>query len=115
MSPPSPEPSAIAGALPPALEGAAEAFGHHLRAERALSPNTVEAYVHDVRRYLTHLAGLGRADADHAARGDVEAYLILLTTQGLDARSSARALSAVRGFYRHRLERREDVVDPTEE
>jgi integrase/recombinase XerD len=110
-----PAPLARHDLLPSALEGAAEAFGHHLRAERALSPNTVEAYVRDLRRYLSGLARDGLRDADDAKRTDVERFLLTLAEEGLDARSAARALSSVRGFYRHRQERREDANDPTEE
>jgi integrase/recombinase XerD len=100
--------------LPPALEGAAEAFAHHLRAERALSPHTVEAYGRDLRRYLAVLGSRDVLDADKARREHVEAFLTGLTGQGIDARSAARALSAIRSFYRHRGERRDDAVDPTE-
>ena len=114
MSAASPEGEAGPPALPPALEGAAEAFGHHLRAERALSPNTVEGYARDVRRYLAILASAGAPDADAARREHVEQFLVKLAADGLDARSSARALSAVRSFYKHRAERREDAPDPTE-
>lgn len=101
--------------LPAILDGALEAFGQHLRAERALSPHTVEAYARDVRRFLSVLDQRGVADADHARRVDVEAWLAELHAGGVGTRSAARALSSLRAFYRHRVERREDSPDPTEE
>jgi integrase/recombinase XerD len=101
--------------LTPALEGAAEAFTQHIRAERTLSPHTVEGYARDVRRYLELLMNAGVADADGARREHVEGFLATLADRGLDPRSSARALSAIRTFHRHRMERREDAPDPTAE
>lgn len=110
MSPESPE-----APLPPALDGALEAFVRHLRAERTLSVHTVEAYARDVRRFLALLAARAIQDADHAVRAHVEEHLSQLARDGVGARSSARALSSVRAFYRHRAERRDDAPDPTEE
>jgi integrase/recombinase XerD len=107
--------SASPETLPEALEGALEAFVHHLRAERALSVHTVEAYGRDVRRYLRGLAQVGVQDADEARREHVERMLVTLAAEAIGARSSARALSSVRAFYRHRSERREGAPDPTEE
>lgn len=101
--------------LPPALDGALEAFVHHLRAERALSVHTVEAYARDVQRYLHTLADANVSDPDQAKRNHVETFLGTLTSEQLSARSSARALSSVRAFYRHRGERRDGAPDPTEE
>lgn len=101
--------------LPAALDGALEAFHHHLRAERTLSRNTVEAYGRDVRRYFEVLASRGVSQAQLAQRDDVEAFLISLHESGGGARSAARALSSVRAFYRHRRERNDAEPDPTEE
>ncbi|MFM2152168.1 MAG: hypothetical protein RL199_603 [Pseudomonadota bacterium] len=101
--------------LPPALDGALEAFVHHLRAERAMSVHTVEAYARDVRRYLALLDGKGVADPDAASGADVEAFVASLTKDGIAPRSAARMLSSVRAFHRHRTERRDDVPDPTTE
>lgn len=102
-------------ALPPGLDGALEAFVQHLRAERAMSPHTVEAYARDVRRYLAVLADAAVPDADQGSRLHVERFLERLVQEGLSARSSARMLSSVRSFYRHRAERREEAPDPTGE
>lgn len=100
--------------LPAALDGAFEAFIHHLRAERALSVHTVEAYGRDVRRYLECLAE-GSGDPDHASRADVERFLERLAAERVAPRSVARMLSSVRAFHRHRIERDEYAFDPTEE
>jgi integrase/recombinase XerD len=101
--------------LPPSLDGALEAFVHHLRAERAFSVHTVEAYARDVRRYLECLRDGGRLDPDRATRADVERFLTGLAAEGISPRSSARMLSSVRAFHRHRTERDEEAHDPTGE
>lgn len=114
MSPESRDPSRVV-VLPPALDGALEAFVHHLRAERALSIHTVEAYARDVRRFLAHCAEQGLADADSVPRSAVEDHLARLHAEGIGARSASRALSSIRAFFRHRVERRDDAPDPTAE
>lgn len=115
MSRASPEPRREPAPLPASLDGALEAFVHHLRAERALSVHTVEAYARDVRRYLETLAALGVEDPDQAERAHLERFLGELHAAGIQPRSAARALSSVRAFHRHRSERRDDVNDPTGE
>jgi integrase/recombinase XerD len=116
MSPALPEPAPPrAAVLPPALDGALEAFVHHLRAERALSVHTVEAYGRDVRRYLESLARRGTPSVEAANRADVEAFLGELHLAGVGPRSAARVLSSLRAFHRHRAERDERAADPTEE
>jgi site-specific recombinase XerD len=84
--------------LPPGLDGALEAFVQHLKAERAMSPHTVEAYARDVKRFLHSLAAAGVTDADAALRAHVETHLGELHGAGVGPRSSARALSSLRTF-----------------
>ena len=104
-------PAAEGGPLAPALD----LFLAHLRVEKGLSRNSVEAYAHDVRRYLAFLAASGRTSWDDVTRGDVQAHLGALTAAGISARSQARALSAIRGFHKLLLAERIASADPTDE
>ncbi len=104
-------PAAEGGPLAPALD----LFLAHLRVEKGLSRNSVEAYAHDVRRYLAFLASSGRTSWDDVTRGDVQAHLGALTRDGISARSQARALSAIRGFHQLLLAERIAGSDPTDE
>jgi integrase/recombinase XerD len=104
-------PAAEGGPLAPALD----LFLSHLRVEKGLSRNSVEAYAHDVRRYLAFLAASGRASWDDVTRADVQAHLGALAGDGISARSQARALSAVRGFHKLLLAERIAPADPTDE
>ncbi len=88
------------------------AFLTHLEKERDVSPHTVAAY----RRDLTDLAGflathLGVEAVDWAAidRLAMRSWLAHLARRGLSKRSSARALSAARSFFR--FMHRSDLVE----
>ncbi len=79
--------------------------------ERNLAPNTVTAYTADLARFTAFLAAQARGVAwDIAAvdRGTIRAFLGHLNRAGLERRSIARTLSAVRGFYRW-LQREEAI------
>ena len=101
------------------LGSAIDAYLDHLRVERGLSANTLEAYSRDLGKFArfaeealrrpsraTH--GLDELDA-----GDVSAFMIKLSKQGLSARSSARHLSAVRGLCRFLVRERVVKIDAT--
>ena len=92
------------------LEDAVALWREHLEVERRASPHTVRAYLDDLADFLAFLTGhLGATPtlADLAAlqASDVRAWLARRTARGLARTSTARALSAVRGFFRH-MERR---------
>ncbi|MEX2181308.1 MAG: tyrosine recombinase [Gemmatimonadaceae bacterium] len=85
---------------PDALIGA---FLTHLEKERDVSPNTVAAYARDLAGLQAFLADhLGVAAIDWATvdRLALRAWLAHLARRGLSRRSSARALSAARSFFR---------------
>lgn len=102
---------ADAGPLAPALD----LFLTQLRVEKGLSPNSVEAYAHDVSRYLASLAAAGVRDLAAVNRGHVRDHLAGLEARGISARSQARALSAIRGFHRLIAAERLAPKDPTDE
>ena len=69
------------------------------------SPKTVEAYRHDVSRYLGFMAEHRGGPMGVAALGDVtlaelRAWMAAERARGLSHRSLARALSAVRAFHK---------------
>ncbi len=72
-----------------------------LAVERGLSRNTVDAYRNDLSRLGEALTRKGGRDFLVATAADLSAHLRDLQRQGLSPRSSARALSAIRGFYDH--------------
>ncbi len=82
-----------------------------LELERGLSPRTVEAYRRDLERLCRELAAAG-LDPGAAGQQELAAHLRGLRRRGLSARSVARALAAIRGFYKHLIEAGERTDDP---
>jgi integrase/recombinase XerD len=68
----------------------------YLRVEKGLSPNTLESYERDLRRYFTFMREKSPTDV---ARADVAAFFSALAKSGLAARSRVRCLAAVRGLH----------------
>ncbi len=84
----------------------------HLEKERDVSPHTLTAYAHDLKRFTEFLAsyyGTGSWSWGEIDRLTLRSFLGYLTRAQLSKRSTARALSAVRSFYR--FLHREGVVE----
>jgi integrase/recombinase XerD len=104
---------ASAGAAP--LEPALDLFLSHVRLEKGLSANSVEAYGRDLRRYAEHLESLGVTAWSAVGRREVQAHLVSLVARGLSPRSQARALSAIRGLHALLVREKLAIVDATDE
>lgn len=84
----------------------------HLEKERDVSPHTVTAYTRDLTDLQTFLAthlGVASVPWEQVDRLALRAWLAHLGRRGLSRRSSARALSAARSFFR--FLHRNDVVE----
>jgi len=84
----------------------------HLVVERNLSPRTLESYGRDLRQFSAFVASR-RLDIEAIERGELRDYLGLRRDAGLSPRSSARALSAIRGFFRFLVATEALAADPT--
>jgi len=84
---------------------------NHLLVERGLSRNTVEAYSRDLARFFTWLAD---QDETSVTLGDLRVFMEQTRAAGLSARSLARTMSGVRGYYRYLLEEELIASDPAE-
>ena len=87
-------------------------FLDHLAKERQVSPNTVAAYARDLALLGAFLADYYGGESwswQGVDRLAMRAFLGHLQRRGLAKRSSARALSAVRTFFRYL--HREEIVD----
>ena len=85
----------------------------HLRVERALSPNTLEAYGRDLAR-LAAYAGQAKRSLLELRQSDLSDFIGSLRAEGLSARSVARAVHAVRGFFRFAVREGRLENDPME-
>jgi len=95
------------------LESAIDAYLSHLRVERGLAGNTVAAYGADLARFAAFCDRKGIEDAADVDLGVVSASLGELAHGGIGARSTARHLSALRGFFRFLVREGEMKSDPT--
>jgi integrase/recombinase XerD len=82
-----------------------DAYLDHLRVERALGRNTLEAYASDLARFARVLENVG-SSIEQADLRAVSAVLVELGASGLSARSQARFLSSLRGFYKYLVHER---------
>lgn len=103
-------PSRAALVAAPDLAAAAEGWLAHLARERQLSPKTCEAYARDLSQFLQFLARhfgepASLAGLEAMAPRDIRAFLAARRRAGVESRSLARALSALRTFFRF-LDRR---------
>ncbi|MEB2313806.1 MAG: tyrosine recombinase XerD [Sorangiineae bacterium] len=83
-----------------------------LRVERALAPNTVEAYARDLAKFAAFADERGVTTPRELDLGLVSGWLGGLAKSGLGARSAARHQSAVHGFVRFLIREGELDDDP---
>jgi integrase/recombinase XerD len=80
--------------------------------EKGLSRNTLSAYRNDLNTYAKWLQLSGK-DPLNVSEYDIMQFVAHLLQAGQSARSSARQLSCLRGFYRYQLREGRIKVDPT--
>jgi integrase/recombinase XerD len=101
-------------ARPLDLEDAKDDYLQHLKVERNLASNTLEAYGNDLLQLLEHLAEQGIRSTDQVGAPALLGFLQALTGRGLSARSQARRWVAVRGLFRWLRVEGLIEVDPTQ-
>lgn len=86
----------------------------HLRVERGLARNTLEAYARDLGELAANLAEAETEDVKRIDGPQVLDFVVGSSRRGKSARSSARQLSALRGFFRFLVRERAIPTDPTD-
>jgi integrase/recombinase XerD len=89
-----------------------EDFLHHLAVERGLAKNSVVAYGRDLAKFARYLKRKGRTTRQ-VRRGEIDEFARRLARDGLQAKSIARALNAVRMFFRYLVAEKVVGEDPT--
>lgn len=87
-------------------------FIRHLASERDLSPHTVAAYTRDLELFCEYLSQQGHEGETFFTAVDrlaMRGFLAFLKKRGLSQRSMARAMSALRTFYKYL--QREDLAE----
>jgi integrase/recombinase XerD len=79
-----------------------QGFGTYLKLEKDLSPNSIEAYRHDVRLFAQYLEDAGKAIAPDAVQlADLQGFVRTIAEIGLAASSQARMISGLRMFFHY--------------
>lgn len=86
-------------------------FKSYLVTEKALSSNSVEAYIHDVQLLRDTYPD---ADPQLISTADIENFLSILYDLGMSARSQARILSGLKAFYNYLVYEKMIPVSPLE-
>jgi integrase/recombinase XerD len=89
-------------------------FMDHLGLERGLSPNTLEAYRRDLRKYARFLEGRGVAEPGRVTREHIRDFLFAEKDRELSATTISRELVAVRLFHRFLAAENLAPEDPAE-
>ncbi len=85
-------------------------FKSYLQLEKSLSPNSVDAYLHDIRK-LTEYLEISELDIqpEDIQLDHLQAFVKWINELGLSARSQARMISGIKTFYKYLL--LEDLVE----
>jgi len=86
----------------------------HLRVERRLAGNSVDSYARDLAR-LAGFAGATDCAVPALTRGQLEAFVRGLLSEGLSPRSAARCVASIRGFYRYLVREGRITASPAED
>ncbi|WP_207425663.1 site-specific tyrosine recombinase XerD [Pedobacter sp. SYSU D00535] len=76
-------------------------FRTHLKLERSLSPNSVEAYLRDVDKLYQYAETLGGKAPETIGTSDLKNFLIWINELGMTAQTQARVLSGLKAFFRY--------------
>ena len=94
------------------LDAQIDTYLTHLRVERSLADNTLEAYGRDLADFADSMIEQGIGDAQSIRTEHVSDWVRGLAEAGLEPSTQARMLVAVRGFYKHLMRERIVSEDP---
>jgi len=90
-------------------------YENYLKLERSLSPNSVEAYVHDVTKFRQFLEIAGSDITPvQVSMVELQNFIEYINELGMSAFSQARIISGLKSFYKFMLYEGGLDTDPTE-
>lgn len=94
------------------IPAAIASFATHVKVEKGLSPNTIEAYDRDLAKFAA-FAGKRKLTLESVSRDDLVDFLAGLFREKLESKTVARHLVTVRNFFRFALTHELIASDPT--
>ncbi|WP_294345506.1 site-specific tyrosine recombinase XerD [Prosthecochloris sp.] len=85
-----------------------ESFVNYLTLERNFSQHTIASYVNDLYRYLLYAEAIKKTIAEITLT-HIQSFIVELHDAGLEARSVARNISAIRSFHKFLV--RENIIE----
>ncbi|MFZ2632126.1 MAG: site-specific tyrosine recombinase XerD [Desulfosalsimonadaceae bacterium] len=101
-------PSSIAS-----IDGFIDTYINYLVVEKGLADATIESYSSDLKKYAAFLNAFKIKQITDSDTTVILKYLIILRDEGLSARSRARHLVTLRGFYKFLIQEKALKKDPT--
>ena len=96
------------------MEELLEKFLYHLSLERGLSPNTIDSYKRDLKRYIKHLQSLRIKSLDKIKTQYISKLILKLNKRGLSSSTISRNLSAIRSFHKYLIRENFSQKNPSE-
>lgn len=91
-----------------------ESYRNYLMVEKSLSPNSVEAYISDIRKLLAYFE-LNKMNLkpNTVALKDLKQFISEINEKGMSSRTQARIISGIKSFYKYLLIEEKIDKDPT--
>lgn len=86
----------------------------YLKFEKNLSLRSVESYESDITKFLSHLNDADISDLNEVGSNDISDYFNILRDLGISSSTSARYLSAIKGFFKYLSTQEYIERDPAE-
>jgi integrase/recombinase XerD len=95
-------------------KGYIRGFLDYLKLEKSLSPNSIEAYLNDVKKlYSFCLHNLNDKKIEQITTDDLRLFLQSIAEIGLNSTSQARILSGIKAFYKFLILEDVITIDPS--
>lgn len=78
-------------------------FSDYLQLELGLAERTVKTYQREIKK-LQRFCAKGSLPMERLTRGDLSEYLLWRQGEGIESRTQAKSISALRAFYRYLME-----------
>lgn len=75
-------------------------FLNYISVERGLADNTISAYRRDINKYIDYLRENKKDSFGKTTHNDISSFMLFLKDNGLGSNSIARALAALKAFYK---------------